>query len=195
MANSLSPGYVILHYTCQFGTELRPHKMTIPIEPGGAATPGIEPSVVNNSDDPVPLSTAVDNFLVGVLDVYSNQTQFTHAEYWSKPTPTSDPLYIYTYAMTGKIGTGGANISAGQATMSFRTNAGGIAKVTFMESNIPTTLVDQAPFASLDHQDIADFLVGDDGWHRGRDGGLLITSLKLVGKLNDVLRRRYILGI
>jgi len=192
--NSLAPGYVIFHYAVTFGTQIRPHKMTLPVLPATTYVAGEMPEFSQNDGDPVNMQAAVDG-LADVIDgFFSPATAFLLAEYWQKPTESDDPLFIRSVVPDPAVGTGATAQSAGQATLSFRSEYGGIYKFTMMESEVAVTTVDLYPFPAGDAETLRLYLTGDLGWVRARDGGALISAIKLVGKTNDVLRRKYVLG-
>lgn len=192
--NSLAPGYVVLHYSVLFGSNLHTHKQTLPVNPLTVYAAGANPEFHTNGGDPIGFQAAIDAYAAELVGFFSTGTTLLLAEYWQKPTENDDPLFIKSVVPSPAVGTGGSAVSAGQVTISFRSELGGIFKFTLMESEVAATALDTYPFSAGDAADMAAYLTGDDGWVWARDGGVLISAIKLVGKTNDKLRRKYILN-
>jgi hypothetical protein len=185
--NSLAPGFVTISYT---GYSSRPHLMTLPVQPFGSVTPGVEPSLTLNNDTEYDLSLAVDPFIAVIKPQFASGTEFGTVTYWSKPTPSSDPVWIYEYT-AGIVGTNaGTNVSMAQKVLITRTDAGGIHRLYLMECVATPNLKDVPPFAT-GNQNIFTFLTGVAGFVRGRDGGKLVSGMAVWQKTNDALRRKY----
>lgn len=192
-ANSLAPGYVILHYAVTFGTEIHTHKQTLPVQPQLPVSVGSEPTFVDNNGDDILMSDAIDAYILLAKELFNTSCTFIMAEYWNKPTPESDPIWVYTYTIGVTGNRVGTAIEAGQITHSFRTEGGGIFKLVYLETPFVATYVDLYPFADADVTDLTDYLCSGVAWIHGRDGEKPAIPIKGVGKINDALRRKYIL--
>lgn len=188
--NSLSPGFVKLHYTFSSLT----HTMTIPIIPTGTLTPGVVPNVMTYGGTPLGFAGALTALMTVMQPFFGGGTEFGNAEYWSQPTPEDDPLWIYTVG----LGLPGTGVTAGaqmlQQTITYRTSNGGLYRQFFMEptgSILPNSR-NPYPFGAGAQTNMANYLMGATSWIYGRDGGKIIVPLFATGKFNDSLRKRRI---
>lgn len=187
--NSLAPGFVKVQYTFAGLT----HHATLPVIPSGFLIPSVEPSFVPNGGGTVLMGTAVDAWIDLVLPFFGSGTDFISAEFWSKPTPESDPVWIYTHPIGESGSAGTAGVQMLQHVTTYRTAAGGLFKQYFMEVSgiITPNTRDPYPFTSGGISDLlADYLIGTSGWIYGRDGGKIVLPLYATAKTNDALRKR-----
>lgn len=182
----LSPGFVRIFYNA--GSI--PHTMTLPVKPV-TVTPGDNASTIEQYDGTaVDLATAIGNWIPFMKGLSVTTTEFTRAELWSKPLPTSDPIYITGEAI-GEFGTSAATVSAlTQVTLTHRTSLGNIQKLVLFGSVYQVNVRDPFPFASAATTNLSNFMRGVNAWIYGRDGGKLIVPIAATSKTNDPTRAR-----
>ena len=190
--NSLSPGFAKFYYTGPTGIQ---HVATLPVAPpAGFTNPGFNPTITTKDDDTVSFGTAALAYGQLLAEILEPLSTVQFAEYWSKPTPASDPIYIYTQA----INLPGTNALSGDPTyqimMTTRTDAGGVAKFAVMGCPRLVGAKETDPTANSDLENLYQFLLkpGLPGVSifTGRDGGWPIAFLGYFGKTNDSLRRK-----
>lgn len=186
--NSLSPGFVKLAYN----SNSHDHVMTLPVVPYGSVVPGDEPDFTRNDDNNLGMEDAINNFVDGIKHLFHTSTSFGIATFWSMPTPSSNPLWIYDYNVS-KVGTSStSNVAYSQLVMSFRTNLGGLLKIYCMEGWVPVNTRDVPPWAS-GFVTVFNMLSLSSGCIRGRDNGKVVTYINATAKTNDALRKKFVL--
>jgi hypothetical protein len=115
------------------------------------------------------------------------ESSIDFAEIWKYDVGTFDASFITSVPMAFAGLRTAAPVNSSQMIMTFRTTAGGIAKLSFMESPNGGNLPDAPPFAETSLDDIADaFISGDFPWV-GRDGGFPFVTLRLFPGQNEAL--------
>lgn len=190
--NSLYPGFVKLKYSANAHT----HYQVLPVIPDTPSSPGIEPYFALADGPSVGMNTLVDEYIALIDNLYSDTASFILAEFWRVPTVDSDPVFEYVY----EIGQPGLSVTAptlaGQLCVTFRTAAGGVLKLYFMETVSGLAAKDDYPFANSTVDALADYLIaGTTGWIVGRDGSYPIAGLRALTKVNDALRKKYVLNV
>lgn len=189
-AHDLSPAYVQLNYT----SNGHPHKALYPCTYDGSISPGSEPSVVKRVGAPEPVSDAVTALVTLLKPFLDTSSTFDNFYAFSKPTPTSPPVLVWTGTLN-IAGTGStAAIPAEEILFTFKTPTPGGLKLYLMEgifllnyqAPLPTT--GSSPQAALNN-----YITGPDDWVIGRNGNFPLIGLKITTKMNDHLRRKYIL--
>lgn len=183
--NSLSPAFVKLNYS-RTGFS---HTATYPVAPDGALTPGDNPQMAIKSGFSIDFVSAMEDYSNLLKPIFTAEFTINTAEFWSQPTPSDDPVWIYTHSL-GDAGTNPADLTpASEAVMTARTDNGGLIRLYYLEVPIPVNLAYFSTFPS-DYADIADFFLSSDSWLRGRDNGFPLTFISLKTKTNDVLLRK-----
>lgn len=191
--NSLWPAFVVLNYTAN-GHE---HIMRIPVQCDTDYTPGLPFGSVQIWDGDgldVNLETSLDAYLDLVKIFYKTTDTFNTANFWVYPTPESDPLWISGQAL-GVSGTNsGANLANGQVVMTYRSYFGGIARHYFMEPVVIANQRLKPPFSVTDIDNLTDYVTSiAGGWIKARDNGRLVVPIAWTTKINDELRKKYVL--
>lgn len=188
MHNSLSPGFVKIRY--QYAT--RPHTMTLPVLPDVTPVVGVEPIFKNKGGGTADMDTAIGMLLTVLRPFFFTDMDLQSAEFWSQPTADSDPVWIYNLPIA-MAGTGtGATAQIKQGCMTFRTGAGGIYKMFFMEpaTSATSVVLTAYPFPAGALTNMANFLTGNTGWIVGRDGAFPAVGITYTTKDNDKLRKK-----
>lgn len=190
--HSLGPWYLKLLYHAN-GHE---HVMTLPFVEYEEVLIGEPPLLMCNDGTAQDADVAVEE-LVTILGAYFKTTdEFYSWEMYKKPTPSSPPVWVTAGEINDGEGTSSvANVVASQLAITFRTKDGNHFRLQLMEGIIAPNLV----FTPAEWgggaagADIVAYLTGDAGWVRGRDNAKLIAGIRGTTKINDVLRRRYII--
>jgi hypothetical protein len=185
--NSLSPMFAILTYSGNSGI----HKQTIPLIPSTTPVPGTEPELDQKSGSLYPAGDFVTDYMAVMRPFFHTGVEFQTVDFWSKPTPTSDPIWIYTVPI-GLAGTSGTNqITASQTTITFRSNAGGIYRWVGLDTNIALNTLNPYPFGSPTQSALAAYIVSNGSCIHARDNAPLVVPIRLLTKTNDALRKRF----
>lgn len=189
--NSLYPGFVKLKYSSNTHT----HFQVLPVLYDANPDPGDEPVFLTRNNTPVGMDTAVAAYIALIDNLFPAESSFIIAENWFYPTPESDPVFTYVMEL-GDTGASGTGVFAnGQLVVSFRTFAGGILKLYFMETVTGLATKDDFPFANSAVDALADYLCSAaTGWIVGRDGSHPISGLRALSKTNDALRKKFVLN-
>jgi hypothetical protein len=186
--NSIAPAFIKVRYTTETSGA---HNMLIPVIPFGAVTPGEEPELVINLGGSKSCSGFVGDLVGRLAEVYAAGSVFNGWEFWSKPEPEDDPVFIYGESLNLDGEGVSAEYAYGQAVFTFRTAAGGIVKCYLMESQFtPNLRVPLSPVGSDFINDFTEWFLGADNCWVGRDGARPIYGLYLTTKFNDALRRK-----
>lgn len=190
--HTYAPGGFVKIFTLQNGVT---HVMTLPVNVLSGYVVGEEPSLHPKVGSPVLFSTCVDDFVTLLKPLFGTDTSFSTAEYWAKPDDEDDPFWVYTHSV-GEVGTGAAaSADMLQAVMSFRTYLGGIFRLYLMEisGDVPVNFRTSWPFGAGAYLNLANYLIGDDGWVIGMDNGSLVVPMNFTTKFNDALRKKRML--
>lgn len=187
--HSLFPGFVKLLYT----NDTRPHVQILPVNVSTHA-PGIEPNFNQKGGDNDGMNNCIDSWMTVIRPIFNADTSFISAEYWNIAEVGDPPVFEFTTAI-GLNGTAvQPNLGLTQAVISLRPAGGGILKLYFMEGVMTPDIADAYPFTNAAFQDIAEFLVGDTNWITARGGSFPLAPLRMTSKVNDALRKKYLLN-
>lgn len=188
--NDLSPGFVKIGYF----RDSVPHTMVLPTKFDGAVTPGVNPNLLLHSSANNTFTSSLSAFNDLLEPMFGPTVTFNSAEVWSKPLPTDDPVWIYSYGMAGTGTNGGAAVTASQTVFTFRSDLGGLLRIYLMETSLVVN--QRVSYASMANPYLAfaTFVIGQTSWIYARDGGEPISCLQYKTKTNDVLRRRLLTG-
>lgn len=191
--NSLAPAYVELFYSATIDSRLHPHTATYPVIPTATPVVGNVPNFVTNDDNDDTATNLITDWIDIMKTAYNGGFTFDRADIYSQPTDDDDPLFIVTIPLA-VVGTSiTATVKFCRLTCSFKTELGGNARLTLMESIYAVNATDSFPYASVPIDSLADYALGNSGWIRGRDNGKLSTSTRYVTKVDDALRKKYFL--
>lgn len=139
------------------------------------------------------LDDAVDAWVTLWLAAYpSTAFALSHVEAWQYETNSfaADFVSSYTIAATG---VGGNSLTpAGQYIHTYRTQEGGIMKLSFMEPPVLSGVTDPPPLAATGMQAIADFVVSSANWILARDTSYPFALIGGYPGINEALfKNRY----
>lgn len=192
MANNLSPSYMKIRYRAN-GHD---HTATYQVKFDGAPTPGTEPNMLTTDGSSVGFEVGVNGLCNALKSAFKTTDSFVLAEVWDWSDVELPPTFIYAFSI-GIAGTAvSSNVPAGQAVFSFRTRAPGGLKIYLMESTYPLDLVIRPPFdvPSVEN-DIATYFLSDDSIIFAKSNNRPLATTGVITKTNDVLYRKYVLGI
>lgn len=189
--NSLSPGFLKIFYD----SNAHDHQMTLPVKPNGTPTPGVDMILDTIGGGTTPAST----FAVALAEVldpfFTSAASFNRYEAWSQPTPADDPIFIFGGEI-GEVGTGtGTPVTASEYVFTWRCTNGTLLKMYLLE-----TIVNQNQRFSLPslttgpEHDLDVFIRSSASAVFSRGGGKPIVGINATSKMNDTLRRKYILS-
>lgn len=117
--------------------------------------------VLRRDDSPFSLKDEVDDWVALMLPLFSTAAPSTidYAELWAYEAESFDASFVSTYpiALTGTSGS--SYQPASQYIITFRTEEGGIMKLSFMETIVVPGIRDTLPLASVAGDAIADAIV------------------------------------
>lgn len=192
MPNSLSPAFVKLEYTSDFG----PHVALLPLRAAPAFDPDPSLTTIENwALANVNLEDMITTLVNAMADFYTPADAFTLYSVFTQLTATADPVFRETLRFaTPIVGTSASTTwrKASQLTATFRTSLGGISKLVMLDAlsfNLWDIQVD--PTGSADLIALINEWTQDISAWAGRDGGQPTTFLQLTKTLNEKLRKAY----
>lgn len=187
--NDLDPGYIKLFYS----SNGHGHEMVIPVRYDGTPTPGTEPNVLQSGGTPQAVTAALTAFITVIKPYIHTSGSFTGFECYKK-LAGSDPVFLYG----NDLAIAGTGVTAatpyGQVVFTFRTSVGGILKIYVMEpitapnTRSPIRTTSGAPLGAL-----ATYMLGATALPVGRDEGVPIFGMWSTSKVNDALRKKFLL--
>lgn len=188
--HDLGPGWIVLKYT----SNAHAHKAILPCTFDGAPSPGLEPDLQKRVGGSIAATAAVSAYC-NVAKVFLKTTDtFTAYEVYYKPTPTSATVFIYSATLSVAGTSGGARAACGESVITFKTPEAGGLKLYLMEGSWTENVKTPLPVATGDPvRDYTDYITGDDDWIVGRNNNFPLVPLFWTTKLNDHLRRKYLL--
>lgn len=188
--HSLYPGFVKLSYTGNGHA----HVMVQPVLPSiSGATWALE-KVLGGTYDP--WTDAIDAFNVLFKACLNTSDGIVGAELWTLASESADPIFRESYASVVAGTSGTAALPMAQIEMPHRTADGGIYRLLMMEfAGSNSNFVDRPPIASNAFKAVSDFLIASTGYVFGRDGSAPVFCTGQFGKINDALRKKYLLNV
>lgn len=147
--------------------------------------------VTKNDASTANLDISVKAFVNLVKTMFNGAITFGEYTLWRYEPQSFDRTFIST-GNIGESGTAsGSTNLAGQHTTSFRSNMGGIARITFLESAFTSRdKVKASANTATNYQDFITFVTGDDGFFLARDNGRLINAINFSGGENEAIFRK-----
>jgi hypothetical protein len=190
--NYPGPYEVRLNYTVSASSVVLSHQQRLNVRISGTPTPGeIFPNIdaLRRDDTPVALDEEVDDWVALLQPLFSNLTTFVNAELWKYEALSFESSFVGVYTI-GLAGTSGTAQPAGQAIMTFRTNEGGIMKISLMECNIAPAVSVTYPNLSVAGKALADAVqFGTSPW-LARDTSYPFAFIALHPGQNEVLFKK-----
>lgn len=189
--NSLAPAFVKLFYN-RTGL-IKQHVMTFSVHPTSSLVVSGNGSLDKSGGGADSFTNHIDALILLLKVITSHNMTFTHAELWSQPLVTDDPVFIYDYSL-GVAGTdSAAHVVAEQLVITYRSTNGGLWRFYQMEGTAAVDIVAFPPFSTA-YANLSNYFLGADNFIRARDNGSPSSVISLKTKTNDALRRALITG-
>lgn len=182
-----------IHYTVDVGGVELPHQQTFDVKlsevyPPG--TPWAEIEVSNQVGGSTPAQTFINAYLVLVGELYNTAVNFVSVELWSIPEGTFDATFISSNSIGDPGASVAPSVAAQQCIFTFRTLAGGIMKLYFMETVISSQLKLSYPTDTASIDAIFAFVIASEQPFVGRDNTRPIAPLNFSPGQNEAVWRR-----
>lgn len=139
------------------------------------------------------MATIADAWSLAVAELLSNTAQNVciNAEIWKYAPESFDATFISSRSFNDAGTSASAAHIAGQSIVTFRTDAGGIFKLNFLETVIASNVIDTGAFTSADLDALVEDIV-TDGFYPwiGRDNGFPVVRLSHFPGENEALFRK-----
>jgi len=185
--HSLFPNSITIHYT----SNAHDHVMVLPVGVVAGSAPGWTLPV--RSGSPVDWRDAVDDFAALLAILIATGGSVDYAELFTYEATDSPAEFLAAHT----IDEAGSNSDPAQdfvqSVFPFKAVGGNSLRLTILET---TALADiHVPYTSigLGFIDVVDFILSDDDWIITRGGTYPTVSLGMTTKINDKLRKRFLL--
>jgi len=185
--HSLFPNSITIHYT----SNSHDHTMVLPVGVVAGSAPAW--TIPVRSGSPVDWRDAVDDFAALLAPLLDTSSSIDYAELFTYEATDSPGEFLAAHT----IDVAGTNVGAAspwvQLVMPFKAVGGNSLRLTLLESVLDPD--EHVPYASMvpQAQDVADFILSTDDWISTRGGSFPTVSLGSTTKINDKLRKRYLL--
>lgn len=192
VTNFPGPYEVRINYTVNASAVVLSHQQRLNVRVDGDPLPGevfTAIDVLRRDDTTDLLSDKVDEWVALLQPAFSNQATFVNAELWKYEALSFEASFVGTYAI-GLAGTAGTAQPAGQAIFTFRTQEGGIMKLSLMESNI--TPGGTVPYTGMatEQKAIADAIQYGTAFWLARDTSYPFAFIAMHPGRNEVLFKK-----
>lgn len=187
--HSLFPNSITIHYT----TNGHNHSMVLPTGVIAGSGPGW--TLPTRDASTIDWRTAVDAFALLLAPIIDDVDSIDYAELFTYEATNSPAEFLAAYTIDQAGGAVGAAVPYAQALMPFKAIGGNSLRLTILESVMGVNV--HVPYSGMigEAQDIADFILGDDDWIVTRGGTFPSVSLGMTTKVNDKLRKTYLLDV
>lgn len=186
--NSLFPGFVRMLYT----GNAHPHIQVLPVKsitPNGASW-----DLGTKSGGVLDWASAVLAYATVFVPFLASTDEVISASLWQIASVGADPIFLAEDDISLAGTNAGAAVPMGQAVMTFRTSLGGLYRWYCMEPAIADDTILFPPYTGP-FLALFNYLTGVNSVVVGRDGGSPTSSIRLVSKENDALRKKYLLNV
>lgn len=189
--NDIAPGFIKLFYNSNGHS----HQAILPClyNPPSPAI-GSDPVLAQKGGTTQAASAAVAAYVTAIKTMLPATGTFTGWEAYSKAAGL-DPVFLYGDDLA-VVGTSGGSVQPNtQVVVSFRTGAGGVMKLYLMEGGqaanqrVAARTTAAAPFGAF-----ITYILGNTNWVVGRDNGFPTFGLWVTTKVNDALRKKFVLN-
>lgn len=133
-----------------------------------------------------PLDEYIESYAELVCALFGDTMSINRFELWKIPEGTFDGVFISGYTPTANTGTNAVACNpAQQTTLTFRSFAGGAARLQFMETSYTDHLRRPFPTSSAPANAIADFVLFEDSAFLARDNTPFLFALNLMNGHNE----------
>lgn len=187
--HSLFPNSVTIHYT----NNGHSHLMSLPVGAVAGSAPGWTLPV--RAGSPIDWRTAVDDFAELLKVGFPTSGSIDYAELFTYEATGSPAEFLAAHTIDVAGTNGSATQPFVQAVFPFKALGGTSMRLTILESVFGANV--HVPYAGIvsGFIEIPDFILSDDDWIITRGGDFPFVSLGATSKVNDKLRKRYLLDI
>lgn len=185
--NCLAPAYLRIFYSANS----HDHVLTIPVINSGT---GADFEVERYDNSTVDQQTAVEELLDLVVPFFATTATFTGWEAYTQLNCESTPVFKNPGTLSSVDGTNvGAAAAWYQATLTFKTALGGRGRFQMMEGVFGVN--QHLPIVGLGGivEALADWLISDSSFVWARDNSRLVLPVNYTTKMNDTLRKKFLL--
>lgn len=186
--HSLFPNSITYHYT----TNGHPHNMTLPVGVVAGSAPGW--TLPTRDGGTVDWRTAVDAFAALLAEVMNTGDSIDYAELFTYEATNSPAEFLASHPIDIAGGSASAPVEFAQAVLPFKAIGGTSFRLTLLEFIM--AIDEKRSYAGLDSAEltaIVDFILSDDDWIITRGGTFPLVSLGMTTKINDKLRKHFLL--
>lgn len=185
--HSLFPNSITIHYT----TNGHNHNMTLPVGVVAGSAPAWTLPV--RSGSPVDWRDAVDDLAALLAPLIVTASSIDYAELFTYEATDSPAEFLAAHTIDVPGTNVGSAVPFVQAVFPFKAIGGNSLRFTLLESVKAANV--HIPYAGITDgfEVIPDFILSDDDWIITRGGTYPNVSLGLTSKVNDKLRKRYLL--
>lgn len=188
--NSLAPGFLRLFY---IGPQNIQHVQTLGVRPS-SVVPGSS-LMFQRDNAQVSLSALWAIMKIPWKGILSAACTWQQMDFWSQPTPESDPVFVETLVLN-EVGTNvAASVANSQVLFSWRSLGGGRGKTLFMEqSNAVNLVLKPVGYGGAPNLAIVTYLTSASCVIYARDNSYPGVVPKGFTKTNDAMRKKTVLG-
>jgi len=187
--HSLFPNSITIHYT----TNGHDHNMNIPVGAVSGSAPGwLLPTKDGGTVD---WRTATQDFAELLADLISTSDSIDYADLFTYEATDGPAEFLASEPLDVAGTVVGAARDYVQAQFPFKAVGGNFLRLTLLEPVIDADLhLSYAQLAGAGELALVDFILSDDDWLITRGGTFPLVSLGMTTKVNDKLRKRYLLN-
>lgn len=186
--NTPAPAFIDLQYATTVGGVVLNHHQIICVNP--AVLSGATSTLTLKNATTLLWTTALNALIALLQPLHHTSTIFIGAELWSKPTPSSDPIFIAT-AVLGTAGTSGtAPVSMAQTVIDFKGTDDSDLRFTILEGVSAANVRQGLAAMSASYQALVAYLYGATSFVYTRGNAYLSNVGFLTTKTNDRLRKK-----
>jgi hypothetical protein len=141
-----------------------------------------------------PWTAAVDAFVLVLKAQLNTSDSIVSADLFTQASPTATPVFVATYSVNVAGTSSSADLALGELVLTWRTDDGGLLRMYIMECVISNNYRQSRATAGSTIQALFDFVTASSGFVFGRGGGVPIAPIFATGKINDVLRKKFLLN-
>lgn len=191
----MTPGSLFPAYTqIEYHSEFAPHSMILPNRtPVDVVGDAADFTLLNWNDDPANWQDMVEALVTSFLPAFPTTVTFDRATLWTKASVAAAPLFRGTVPLVAMVGTDATPgvYAAVQQTITYRDDAGGLFKLTFLDMASNDDFVKQLVAAEIAADTYYTLLhAATNAWSSRKDGRIS-SFVSGTRTLNEALRRAY----
>lgn len=194
--NYPGPYELRINYTVTNGTIVVPHQQRLNVRCDGSPAPGDLFSTINfldRSDSSIIANTAVDAWvnLIKIRWVANVANNIVNCELWKYEPESFEGTFISARDIAVAATGTGTTVAAGQELYTFRTQEGGVMKLSFMQSREAVGAPKSYAALNADQKAIVDYVIdSDDALWLGRDTSYPVAFMRMFPGQNEALFKK-----